>query len=180
VLRFHFNWKRLSMAAALAYRFDGGTSRLVFATRAGAYDDAGLIEFLTQLRRHLRGDKATLIWDGLPSHRSRAMRTFLATQRHWLVIEALPAYAPDLNPVEALWGNLKGQELANLCADTLDETLAKNTYGNSTCESGRVRNTSRVVSSSAQIRLTSDLEIPDSNPSAATRSSTLRVETPWT
>ena len=25
-------------------------------------------------------------------------------------------YAPDLNPVEGLWGNLKGRELANLCA----------------------------------------------------------------
>ena len=111
------------MAAALAYRYDGATARLVFATRAGAYNDASLTEFLTQLRRHLRGDKATLIWDGLPSHRSRAMRAFLITQRHWLVVEALPAYAPDLNPVEALWGNIKGQELANLCADTLDETL---------------------------------------------------------
>jgi hypothetical protein len=59
VLRFHFNWKRLSMAAALAYRYDGATARLVFATRAGAYNDASLTEFLTQLRRHLRGDKAT-------------------------------------------------------------------------------------------------------------------------
>jgi transposase len=129
VLRFHFNWKRLSMAAALAYRYDGATSRLVFATRAGAYNDASLIEFLIQLRRHLRGDKATLIWDGLPSHRSRAMRAFLATQRPWLVVERLPAYAPDLNPVEALWGNIKGTELANPCAENLDETLDAATDG---------------------------------------------------
>ena len=35
-------------------------------------------------------------------------------------------------------------------------------------------------SSSAQIRLTSDLEIPDSSPRATTRSSTFLVETPWT
>jgi transposase len=31
-----------------------------------------------------------------------------------LVVERLPAYAPELNPVEKLWANLKGAELANL------------------------------------------------------------------
>lgn len=50
------------------------------------------------------------------------MRELLDTQRSWLVVERLPAYAPELNPVEALWGNLKGTELANLCIDTLAET----------------------------------------------------------
>jgi hypothetical protein len=36
---------------------------------------------------------------------------------------ALPADAPDLNPVEGLWSNLKGQELANLACDTLGEVV---------------------------------------------------------
>jgi hypothetical protein len=36
------------------------------------------------------------------------------------------------------------------------------------------------ASSSAQIRLTSDLEIPESTPKALTKSSTLRVEVPCT
>ena len=30
---------------------------------------------------------------------------------------------PELNPVEKLWANLKGRELANLCAETLDEPI---------------------------------------------------------
>ena len=42
------------------------------------------------------------------------MRAWLNTQRHWLVVERLPAYAPELNPVEGLWSWLKGTELANL------------------------------------------------------------------
>jgi transposase len=63
-------------------------------------------------------------WDGLPAHRSLAMRAWLRRQRHWLVVEPLPGYAPDLNPVEALWSNLKGVELANLAADTLKEVTA--------------------------------------------------------
>ena len=40
------------------------------------------------------------------------------------MVEPLPGYAPDLNPVEALWASLKGVELANLAADTLQDVTA--------------------------------------------------------
>jgi transposase len=76
---------------------------------------------LGQLRRFLHGQKVTLLWDGLPSHRSRVMQAFIASQRGWLVAERLPGYAPELNPVEYLWANLKGVELANFAADTLED-----------------------------------------------------------
>jgi transposase len=33
----------------------------------------------------------------------------------------VPGYAPDLNPTEAVWNNIKGRELANLCADRIEE-----------------------------------------------------------
>jgi len=86
-----------------------------------AYDTDTRIGALGELRRVLGGQKATLLWDGLPAHRSRAMHAWLGRQRSWLVVEPLPGYAPDLNPVEALWANLKGVELANLAGDTLEE-----------------------------------------------------------
>jgi hypothetical protein len=38
-------------------------------------------------------------------------------------VEYVPAYAHDLDPVEGLWANLKGVELANLCCDTIAEVL---------------------------------------------------------
>jgi hypothetical protein len=121
VLTHHFNWKRLSMSAAVCFRPDASEATLVFGMVPGSYNDESIMEFLTELHRHLAGDKVTLIWDGLPSHRSKAMLAFLKTQRHWLVVERLPGYAPDLNPVEQVWGNLKSGELANLCLDTIDE-----------------------------------------------------------
>jgi transposase len=49
------------------------------------------------------------------------MRAHLDSQRDWLTVERLPAYAPQLNPVEYLWANLKGAELANGTADTVAE-----------------------------------------------------------
>jgi len=120
VLRHHFNWKRLSLAGALAYEPDGSDAHLVFQLRPGAYNDEMLIEFLSELNA-IEQRPVLLIWDGLPAHRSRHMRDWLDTQRDWLSVEQLPGYAPDLNPIEQAWGNLKSQELANLCRDTIDE-----------------------------------------------------------
>jgi DDE superfamily endonuclease len=53
--------------------------------------------------------------NGLGGQKSRVMRQYLARTRAWLTVEQLPGYAPELNPVEQIWGNLKGCELANLC-----------------------------------------------------------------
>jgi transposase len=120
-----FNWKKASMAAALCYRVRGGGAQLCFHVRAGSYDTDSLIEALGGLRRFLGGEKATLLWDGLPSHRSTAMRDWIRSQQSWLVVERLPAYAPDLNPVEGLWSSLKAVELANLTSSTLGEVIAQ-------------------------------------------------------
>lgn len=109
------NWKRLSIAAALAFRWDGRRTRLYFHTHPGTYTDTTLMTFLRALKRHFRGQRVVLIWDGLGAHKSRRMTAYLATQRPWLQVERLPGYAPDLNPVELLWGNLKTRDLANLC-----------------------------------------------------------------
>jgi transposase len=111
------NWQRLSVAGALAFRWDGRRTRFLFQTQAGSYTDRTLIAFLRDLRRHFRRQAVSLIWDGLPAHRSRAMRAYLARQRHWLTVERLPGYAPELNPVELVWGHVKRTELANLCAE---------------------------------------------------------------
>jgi len=86
---------------------------------AGSFNDEKLIEFLSQLRRHFRGNRVILVWDGLPSHRSRTMSKYVQNQVRWLTTVRLPAYAPDLNPVESLWGNIQGKELANRSVDDL-------------------------------------------------------------
>src|SRR5439155_16226727 len=119
VLRHRFVWKRLSIAGALVYEPDGSDAHLVFQLRPGAYNDETLIEFLTDLDQLEQHRSVILLWDGLPSHRSRRMLEWVASQRDWLSIERLPGYAPDLNPTEQVWGSVKSNELANLCADTI-------------------------------------------------------------
>ena len=78
-----------------------------------------LVRFLRALRRHVRGP-LFLIWDRLNAHRAHLMRAFLkgCPQIHTVL---LPPYAPELNPVEYVWGNLKGGPLANFAPDDADE-----------------------------------------------------------
>jgi putative transposase len=101
------------------YESDASDAHLVFQLLPGAYNGETLIEFLSDLRRLEPQRAVLLIWDGLPAHRSRLMLDWIASQRDWLSVEPLPGYAPELNPIEQVWGNLKSKDLANLCSDTI-------------------------------------------------------------
>jgi transposase len=121
VLRHRFGWKKASMAAALGYRPDGTAARLCFHLQQPSYTTDALIEVLEQLAGFYADQRVVLLWDGLSAHWSTKMRAWLDSQRDWLTAERLPAYAPELNPVEYLWANLKDLELANLPTTTLAE-----------------------------------------------------------
>ena len=57
-----------------------------------------------------------VIWDGAPIHRSVLVKDCVAASQGRITLERLPAYAPELNPVEYMWGHLKTHEIANLIA----------------------------------------------------------------
>jgi transposase len=114
VLQYHFNWKSLAAVAGVTWK------KFYFRLYPGAIRSAQVIEFLGHLLRHVRG-KLLVVWDGLPSHRSHAVKEFVAGQDGGLVLEFLPAYAPELNPVEYLWGYWKQHQLPNLCPEDFAE-----------------------------------------------------------
>ena len=76
------------------------------------------LAFLVHLHRQI-GGRLLVIWDGSPIHRRAELKAFLASQPGSSIhVEPLPAYAPDLNPVEWLWQHLKNEELGNVtCLD---------------------------------------------------------------
>ena len=108
VLQYTFNWKSLSAIAGITLW------NFYFQLFPGSIKAPQIIQFLRHLRRHIPGN-LTIIWDGLPAHRSRLVREFVAQQGGALELERLPAYAPELNPVEYIWGYSKQHELPNLC-----------------------------------------------------------------
>ncbi|MEU8874102.1 transposase [Streptomyces javensis] len=61
------------------------------------------------------GGKIVLVWDNSTQHKDTLMRELLAARKQWLTVFRLPACAPDLNPAEGVWANLKN-ERGNLAA----------------------------------------------------------------
>lgn len=108
VVQFHFNWKQLSMIAGLTFRC------CYFRLFTGTIKSEQIVLFLQALRKQLR-QRLLIVWDGLQAHRSRLVRDYVDSTEGGLQLAFLPAYAPELNPVEYLWAWLKRHALANYC-----------------------------------------------------------------
>ena len=111
--------QKVSAIAALTLSPKTLHRNLYFQTLAdGTFDSARVAAFLRDLLKHLRG-KVIVVWDNGPMHKGPAIRTLLK-QFPRLTLAWLPPYAPDLNPVEALWSHLKFGHCANLIPRDLD------------------------------------------------------------
>ena len=67
-----------------------------------------------------------LVEDNGPIHASKLALAALAARAHWLTVEWLPKYAPELNDIEAVWHDLKAHHLAHqtfVDADALDRAI---------------------------------------------------------
>jgi len=65
--------------------------------------------FIVFLKRLLRNNRSpvTLIVDGHPTHKTKAVRHFIASSNGMLKLYFLPPYSPELNPDEQVWNNAK-------------------------------------------------------------------------
>ena len=107
-------WEHLSVISAITP--DG---QLYTWIQEHAFKGEDIVRFLKHLLRQIAG-KILVIWDGLPAHRGKVVKAFLAEgAAKRLHLERLPGYAPDLNPDEGVWHYLKSVELANLCCQDL-------------------------------------------------------------
>ena len=78
-----------------------------------------VVAFLRHLHRQI-GRKLIVVLDRFNVHR-KAARLLKEQGTRWLTMEWLPAYAPELNPVEAMWSCTKYGDLANFIPDGLDD-----------------------------------------------------------
>ena len=109
-----FTWKQLSAIAGLSFR------QFYFRFFPGAIRSEQIIDFLSALKQQIERP-LLIIWDGVMTHRSRKVKAWLETLDGHIAVARLPPYAPELNPVEAIWAYLKKHEIANLCCNTIGE-----------------------------------------------------------
>ena len=106
--------KKVAMMGSL----DHAARRLVVHT-SPTKRSSDFIAHLEQLDR-LYGPKpgrptkpVVLVEDNGPIHVSKITRAALDARSHWLTVEWLPKYAPELNDIEVVWHDLKAHHLAH-------------------------------------------------------------------
>ncbi|WP_405827230.1 IS630 family transposase [Streptomyces sp. NBC_00105] len=117
--------RRTSVAALCCYK-PGEESRLIHRPRThlllkGARKSFSWKDYrdlLVRARIQLDGP-IVVVWDNLNTHRTAGLKRYEA-EHDWLTTVHLPPYAPDLNPVEAVW-SLVRRAMANTAFDTPDD-----------------------------------------------------------
>jgi transposase len=114
------HWRRLTILGALAR-----TGLVAVMTVAAATSTAVFLAFVEGVlvpALHARPG-AIVVMDNLAPHKAAGVRT--ALRRAGLEHRYLPAYSPDLNPIEPCWSKLKGglRSVAPRSLDALNDAL---------------------------------------------------------
>jgi putative transposase len=104
---------KVSVAAALWLSPRRERLGLYFQTLPdGYFDNWYVAAFLEAMLQELEG-RFVVVWDGGTMHRGDPIRQLTSHFATRLSLEALPPWAPTLNPVDTLWGWLKYDQLCN-------------------------------------------------------------------
>jgi hypothetical protein len=90
------------------------------------------IEFLLHLLG-VAGERLLVIWDGSPIHRRAEVTEFVADTRGRVWSEALPRYAPDLNPSDKGGTTSRMSSCATWCAATWTSCTRNSTSPSGGC-----------------------------------------------
>ena len=78
-----------------------------------------IVPFLGHLYNKLHG-RINLVWDSIKIHTAEPVNIYLALHPA-ITAFFFPPYAPELNPVDNIWGYIKYNRLANFCPHDLIE-----------------------------------------------------------
>jgi len=94
-----------------------------FTIFEGAINTLDVILFLRMIHAYY-GKQVMIIWDRLSSHLS-ARSFFECEHPDWFIFEELPAYCPELNPVEQCWNTMKNVLMANFVPMNIEHLKEK-------------------------------------------------------
>jgi transposase len=77
-----------------------------YSVYTGRFNAGRFVEFLRAFMR-TRRRRVFLVLDGHPAHRARMVNPYTASTGGTLELHFLPGYAPELNPDECVWSNLR-------------------------------------------------------------------------
>ncbi|MER5995769.1 transposase [Streptomyces viridosporus] len=127
--------RRFSIAALTCYEH-GERSRLIYRPKRHldhkrdgrrSFTWTDYRDLLIAAHQQL-GAPIVLVWNNLNVHKDRRLREFIDTH-DWVTCYFLPAYAPDLNPVEGIWSLLRRSSQANTVFPDPDHLISRLRHG---------------------------------------------------
>jgi transposase len=126
----HYSWDRhdrISACAGIKVTPNFSEPQVFFALQMENLKAEQVVDYLKAVHQETQRNMIVIMdrWNG---HR-KAVRLLSEEGADWLKVEWLPAYAPELNPVELLWGHTKYADLANYIPE--DIQIMRQTVTNS-------------------------------------------------
>lgn len=112
IYRHHYRREKVSVISGISVSHARKLMGLYFLMYAHNIRHEEVRQFIRHLLKHLRGP-VIVIWDNARIHKGEPIRELCRRYRR-LHLEALPPYAPELNPDEGVWGHAK-RALSNGC-----------------------------------------------------------------
>jgi transposase len=95
--------QRQSISAASAVNAKGA---FWYCTYQGGLNAGLFVDLLRRMMGH-RTKPVHLVVDGLPAHKTKLVKDYVASTNGMLTLHFLPGYAPELNPDELVWSHMK-------------------------------------------------------------------------
>ena len=118
IIRYRYNHARISVIGGLSVSPKRRRLGFYFRLHPKNISRDEVHDFLWYLLQHLRGH-VIVIWDGASIHHRKGLDE-ICDRYPRLHLEKLPAYAPELNPIEATWHAVK-HPMANGQPDNIRE-----------------------------------------------------------
>jgi transposase len=99
--------------------------RFVFRSETGKFNGHSFLQFLEQLHRAScrGGRRVVVITDNAPYHHSRIHKPWRDKRADHFVLDFLPAYSPELNPIERVWKLTRRRCLHNRYFANLEDII---------------------------------------------------------
>ena len=81
--------------------------------------------FLVKVARNYGEQKVVMVVDNVQYHHAKRLKPVLEKYKHKMELVYLPAYSPDLNPIERIWWYMRKHISHNRYIETMDERILK-------------------------------------------------------
>ena len=113
------NRYRINMVAAIS-----SEGELHFQVMPQSFNGKAFVEYLKRFSQEV-SHPIWIVTDRYSVHRSKVVMEYLATTNGRIQIFFLPAYSPELNPVELIWNNIKPQKIARYLIQSAEELVER-------------------------------------------------------